>query len=249
MPASSFTSFALRWCEVSRRGFTLIEVLVATAILAIILTTVYGVVARTLQAKNRSEARADLYAAGREAILKMADEVEAALPPAREAVWFYGVPGEGRVPADAFQFVTVVRRQHSANQSRGGRALVSYSLDPMPATPNLFALRRQEEMANADLVAADPTDDAASEVPTPPPVIAAHLLDRVAGLRVRYLDPETGSWTDSWDTERDVRPGDPPPTLPAAVELVLFLADEEGGVHDFGTIVDLPLANLQPTPR
>lgn len=242
----------------SRRGFTLIEVLVATAILGIILTTVYGVVARTLQTKNRAEARADLYAAGREAILKMADEVEAALPPVRNTVFFYGVPGEGRVPADAFQFMTVVRRQYSATQTRGGRALVSYSLDAMPNTPNLFALRRQEELITPDLAgdaAADPTagssmdpEEADAETTAQPPIIAAHLLDRVAGLRVRYLDPASGSWTDSWDTEVETRAGDPLPTLPAAVEMVLFLADEEGGVHDFGTIVDLPLANLQPTP-
>jgi len=245
---------------VTRRGFTLIEVLVATAILGIILTTVYGVVARTLQTKNRAEARADLYAAGREAILKMADEVEAALPPVRNTVFFYGVPGEGRVPADAFQFMTVVRRQYSATQMRGGRALVSYSLDPMPNTPNLFALRRQEELITPDLAGdatADPTSgssmdsaeaDVDAETVAQPPIIAAHLLDRVAGLRVRYLDPVTGSWTDAWDTEVETRQGEPLPTLPAAVEMVLFLADEEGGVHDFGTIVDLPLANLQPTP-
>ena len=242
----------------ARRGFTLIEVLVATAILGIILTTVYGVVARTLQTKNRAEARADLYAAGREAILKMAYEVEAALPPTRGTVWFWGVPGEGRVPTDAVQFMTVIRRQYSAIQNRGGRAKVSYSLDPMPNVPNLFALRRQEELLRPDLsgeAAADGTDtgtagSTADEAgaPAPPPVIAAHLLDRVAGLRVRYLDPSTGSWTESWDTEGEVRAGDAAPTLPAAVEMVLFLADEDGGVHDFGTIVDLPLANLQPTP-
>lgn len=242
----------------SRRGFTLLEVLVATAILGIILTTVYGVVARTLQAKDRAESRADLYAAGREAILKMADEVEAALPPKRGSVWFWGVPGDGRVPTDAVQFMTVIRRQHSATQSRGGRAKVSYSLDPMPNAPNLFALRRQEELLAPGLSGDDEAEDTAEDVESataddagvvgPPPLIAAHLLDRVAGLRVRYLDPVTGSWMESWDTEAEVRTGDPLPSLPAAVEMVLFLADEEGGVHDFGTIVDLPLANLQPTP-
>lgn len=249
MPASSSTSCVIRRSDVTRRGFTLLEVLVATAILGIILTTVYGVVARTLQTKNRAESRAELYAAGREAILKMADEVEAALPPVTGSdVFFYGAPGSGRVPSDAVQFVTVIRRQYSAAQSRGGRALVSYSLDPMPNAPNLYALRRQEEPASQS-VAVDPTaDPAATPGAELPGIMAAHLLDHVAGLRIRYLDPNTGSWSDAWDTTAAPRAGDPPVTLPAAVEMVLFLADDEGGVHDFGTIVDLPLANLVPTP-
>ena len=73
----------------SQRGFTLLEVLVATAILGLVMTAVYGVVARTLMATQRSEARAELFADGRELVLRLADEIEGALPPSTN-VYFLG---------------------------------------------------------------------------------------------------------------------------------------------------------------
>lgn len=238
----------------SRRGFTLIEILVATAILAIIMATIYGVLTRAIYAKQHAEERADLYASGREIVLQMADELEGALPPtAGRNIGFIGLPGTGRVPTDAVQFALVIRRSFGPSARRGGRALVSYSLDPTKNPPNLFALRRQEEM----LTEAPPTDDGTDsggtgstqqDVPTPAAVRAAYLIDHVAGLRFSYLDPLSGQWVKSWDTTVQPPSGQPPIGLPAAVQITLFLADDNGGVHDFSTTVDLPLANLSPTP-
>ncbi len=236
----------------ARRGFTLLEIMIATTILAIIAVTVYGVLARALSAKNHSEERAELYASGREAVLKIAEEIEGALPPtAGRNIGFIGIPGTERVPTDSVQFDAVVRRLYGASETRGGRALVSYSLDPIPDTPSLFALRRQEQLlteaAATDLGEDDAgTADNPDAAPPPQSAFAAYVLDQVAGLRFRYLDPQTGEWTDSWDTTVQPPPGQPPRSLPGAVEVTLFLADNQGGVHDFGTIVDLPLSNLMP---
>jgi general secretion pathway protein J len=237
----------------SRRGFTLIEIMIATAILGIILMTVYGVLSRAIYAKNHSEERADLYASGREAVLKMADELESALPPtAGRDIGFVGISGTDRVPTDSVQFAAVIRRQFGPTQTRGGRAMVSYSLDPAKDVPNLFALRRQEQLLTEaqpdDLDAANPDAAAAAPAAAAPIALAAYVLDQVAGLRFRYLDPATGEWVDAWDTGADPPPGQPARGLPGAVEITLFLADNSGGIHDFGTIVDLPLANLMPTP-
>jgi general secretion pathway protein J len=238
----------------TQRGFTLLEIMVATTILAIVMVTVYGVLSRALYAKNHAEERADLYAAGRETVLKMADELESALPPsAGRNIGFVGVPGNGTVPTDAVQFDVVIRRVFSATQGRGGRALVSYSLDPLKDTPNLYALRRQEQPLMDPALDGETQDGSetdgtnGSDTPAPPAASAAYLIDQVAGLRFRYLDPQSGQWTDSWDTTVTL-PNQVVPSLPGAVEITLFLADAQGGVHDFGTIVDLPLANLVPTP-
>jgi len=242
----------------SRQGFTLLEILVATAILGIILMTVYGVLSRALYAKNHSEEHADLYASGREAVLKMADELEGSLPPtAGPSISFVGIPGTESVPTDAVQFAVVVRRQTGTSQTRGGRAIVSYSLDPMKDTPNLFALRRQEQLltespgTEADDGSGNSLggDSMNGQAATPAPsTLAAYLLDQVAGLRFRYLDPLTGDWVDQWDTNDPPPPPQPPVGLPGAVEITLFLADTNGATYDFGTIVDLPLFALQPTP-
>jgi hypothetical protein len=221
---------------------------VAVAILGIVLTTVYGVLSRAIIAKNHSEERAELYAAGRETVLRIADEIEGALPPtAGNNCIFVGTPGNGRVPTDSVLFVSVVRHDYPGTQNRGGRALVSYSLDPVESTPGLFALRRQEQLLIEP--APDETTDDSGAPPPPPQPLAAYILDQVAGLRFRYLDPQSGGWVDRWDTSGPVAPDAVPPTLPGAVEVRLFIADEEGGIHDFGTIVDLPLMALAPTPQ
>lgn len=231
-----------------RRGFTLIEIMIATTILGIIMVTVYGVLARALYAKNHSEERAELYASGREAVLKIADELEGALPPtAGRNIGFIGTPGTGRTPTDAVQFDVVVRRLYSVSENRGGRALVSYALDPLQNTRALFALRRQEQMLTE--VPADDMADGTDTLSAPAPVaLAAYILDQIAGLRFRYLNPQTGEWVDAWDTTVEVPTGQPPVGLPGAVEVTLFLADNQGGVHDFSTIVDLPLYTPPPTP-
>ena len=241
---------ATRVSSRSSRGFTLIEILVAMTILAIILTTVYGALSRALYAKNHAEERADLFAAGREAVLRMADDIERALPPyAGRNVYFIGAAGKERVPTDAVGFVMEVRRDVSGTQQRGGRAIVTYQLNPIKDRPNQFTLLRHEELM-ADQSAdqqVDPETGAALDM-APPPQMDAYLLDQVAGLRLRYMDPLTGSFINAWDTTEDQPPGQPPRELPALVEITLYLADANGGIVDFSTRVDLPLFRIPPTP-
>jgi hypothetical protein len=64
-------------------------------------------------------------------------------------------------------------------------------------------------------------------------------------LTFRYFDDFAGGWREDWDSTQE----DLLQRLPAAVEISLFLLDERGAVRDFTTIVDLPLARGQPTPR
>ena len=237
----------------SERGFTLIEVIVATAILGLVMTTIYGVLTRTLMATRHAEARAELFASGREQVMRMADEIEGALPPTR-IVYFIGEHRGSTPPTDAIGFYTIVNRAFGGGHRLGGLAFVSYSLDE--TKDGWFALRRQEELlANPGSAAGDDRfgddfDDSypSAELARPEPIInSVHLIDRVAGLRFGYIDPETGELVEAWDTstpdsENRLR------NLPGAVSITLFLADERGGIHDFSTIVDLPLARY-PTPR
>lgn len=236
----------------SERGFTLLELLVAVGILGIVMSTVYGVLTRTLMATRRAEARAELYASGREMVMRMADEIEGALPPDRQ-VYFVGQHEGGTPPADGIGFFTVVSRVLGAERRAGGLAFVTYSLDR--TEDGLFALRRVEELVSGDDGgAADPNapdagalpDAALATDPSEPVISAVHLLDRIAGLRFGYIDPENGELVDEWDTSKP-GPDNRLRNLPAAVSITLFLADEYGGIHDFGTIVDLPLARY-PTP-
>ncbi|HUI25147.1 MAG TPA: prepilin-type N-terminal cleavage/methylation domain-containing protein [Candidatus Kryptonia bacterium] len=238
----------------SERGWTLLELLVAITILAIVLTTVYGALSRTLTQKSYAEDRAELYAVGREAALKIAEDLEAALPPSPTAgISFFGISRGDRPPNDAVQFSINTHSGLRAAVLSSGRSTVSYSLVPLAENENVFELLR-DEMPFA-LTVPENDESAPADVPQPsPPMRKANLLLEksdcaeqrfcLVGMRLRYLDATTGEWLAEWDSTQQAQLN----RLPAAAEIALFLSDNNGNVHDFTTIVDLVLASAVPTP-
>ncbi|MGD9764262.1 MAG: prepilin-type N-terminal cleavage/methylation domain-containing protein [Candidatus Binatia bacterium] len=243
-------------------GFTLLELLLAIVILGLLLTTVYGTLSRTEWSKRIAEERAELFSSGRQAVLKMAGDIEAALPPpAGDRIYFRGTP-DG-VPE--IHLINMNRGGYGVNRVRPGRSLVVYSLDPLPRRRGQHALRREEYLyakmlAEADGVESAPTEEEEEAEVQAPTEQATYLLDcpdlpndlnlpgaclPVTALAFRYFDETVGDWRDEWDTTVEPTLG----RLPAAVEISLVIADEDGGEHDFNTIVDLPLSRGQPTPR
>jgi prepilin-type N-terminal cleavage/methylation domain-containing protein len=249
-----------------QRGFTLVEVLVVAMMAAIILVAVFGSVSRTMNSKGIAEERAELFATGRDAVLRMADEIEAALPPAAgDRILFRGTSGGGRTPQSSIEFVATNRGGYGMHRVRPGQIYVRYALDPIPNKAGLFALRREEFLFAALLAEADGVElaEEESEEDAAPTSMATYLLDcpefpeaiyipgsctRLVGLRFRYFDIVDQAWHDEWDTLKD--PEDPEyQRIPAAVEIALYLEDERAKMYEFSTIVDLPLGRAQPTPR
>lgn len=243
-------------------GFTLLEILLAVAIVGLILTTVYGALSRTMFSKQVAEGRAELFASGREAVLRMANEMEAALTPLSGDRNYFRGSVDGDIPT--VEFITMNRGGYGAKRVRPGRILVVYTLRPLPNRRDVYTLVREEHdfqvlLDEVDGITREPVDE---EVENPaPPSIATQLLDceelpgaidipgnctLVAGLTFRYYDDLTGSFREDWDSFQE---GDMYSRLPSAVEIRLFLLDERGAVRDFTTIVDLPLARGQPTPN
>jgi prepilin-type N-terminal cleavage/methylation domain-containing protein len=234
------------------RGFTLLEVLVAVTILGLVLATVYGALSRTLYAKGYAEDRAEMYAVGREAALKIGQDLEAALPPSPQAgVNFFGISRGDQPPDDAVQFSIMTHSGLRAISPTAGRVTVSYSLIPASENGKVFELLR-DEMPMA-ITPPDTEDDTFDVAPSTPARRATLLLDQsdcadqrfcLVGLRFRYLDAATGDWASTWDSTSQEQFG----RLPEAVEVAVYLSDNIGGVHDFTTIVDLILAAAIPTP-
>ena len=231
------------------RGFTLIEVLVALTILAILLTTVYGAVSRTIRSKDHAEASGKMNSEGREAAMHIADEIEASLSPSRVVGGVYspvfqGVGSGSGQPLDEVRFTMTMRPpfgRADGSGSSGGRVAVTYQLgqsQPMQCQPSYMLWRTQIPIQQ--LAGGQDDQNTDQEIPaTQLPVI-----DHIAGLRLRYLDGNSGQWTDSWDS---VTNEDQQGRLPLAVEVALFLYDETCMPNEFSTIVDLPLST-RPTP-
>jgi len=239
----------------------LLEVMLAVIILGLVLASVYGALSRTESSKEHAEERAELFSGGRQAVLKMANDIEAALPPpSGDRIYFRGSGGGAGTPS--VEFVMMNRGGFGTNRVRPGRVLVAYTLDPLSGIRNSYALRREEYLYSAMLAEADgvplPTpEDGQDAAPT---AQATYLLDcpdvpdelnlpgscmRVTGMNFRYYDELVRDWRDDWDSTQDAVLG----RLPAAVEIALRVADKDGAEQDFTTIVDLPLARGQPTPE
>ncbi len=216
-------------------GFTLLEILVAITILGLVLVTVYGSITRVIYAKERAEERAQLASVGREAVMRIADEIESAmLPSPTSGAVFQGASGGGAQPTDQVRFAIMSRPPFGPLGGRGGPVVVTYSLDAVAGREPVFLLRRDEV----------PLAELPPEGEEGPQPLSTMVLDGVAGLRFRYWDPYKREWVGDWDSTQP----DYQDRLPLLVEVALFLYDSERAVHDFATIVDLPLATVRPTP-
>lgn len=240
-------------------GFTLLELMLAVVVVGLLLASVYGALSRTTESKEIAEERAEMFSNARQAVLKMASDIEGALPPrSGDRIYFRSSGGSGSTPS--IEFVSMNRGGFGVNRVRPGRVLIAYSLDPIQGRRNAFALRREEYLYAAMLAEADgielpPPEEGEEEIPTSQ---ATYLLDcpnvasefnlpgscmAVTGLRFRYYDEVVRDWRDEWDSTEDAMLD----RLPAAVEIAMLVADKDGMEHDFGTIVDLPLSRGQPT--
>jgi prepilin-type N-terminal cleavage/methylation domain-containing protein len=237
-------------------GFTLLELLLAVVILGLVLASVYGGVARTASSKNIAEERAELFSNGRKAVLKVASDLEGAIPPLLgDRIFFRGNQSE-------VEFIIINRGGYFSNGLQSGRVWIAYSVEPNPGQSGTFALKREEYLYAAALAEADGT-----QVPAPPDGQDAaptsqlsYLLDcpavpddlnlpgtcmRVIGLQFRYYDDQVRDWRDEWDTTQDAEFE----RLPAMVQISMLVADKDGKQRDFSTVVDLPLSRGQPTPE
>ena len=196
-------------------GFTLLEILIAISILAIVLTTVYGIVASISGAKDRLEQEGEVYQRVRIIYDRLGREIRGVCPvggPAQKGVFRTGQDADGN---PMLELTTTATAQLGTQQT--GIALVRYSLAPDREKPAGQVLLRTEQSA---LV----SDEALRE--TGP----MRLAEGIAQMEWRFLIQ------DQWRTELDVtRDG-----LPLLVELTLTMTDSQGQTLPFRTAFDVP---------
>jgi general secretion pathway protein J len=208
------------------RGFTLLEILVASAILSLVLAALYGVFSRTLASKRLAEERADRSRSARIVLLRMGEDLQASFPFARGNARFSGETRQTTAfPEGALSFVSFAHTPVSSAGHESDLNEIGYALLPDPQAPGSYYLVRRVSL---DPGVTDPVADQSLEKEAYP------LLSRVRGLRFRFFDGHT--WREEWgqDDTRD--------KLPQAVEATLYLPDSHEEIVEFSTIVDLPLA-------
>jgi len=222
------------------RAFTLVELLVAIAVLAGISIIIYGAFSGMKRSREGVERLQDRYREGRLAMARMTRELSSAfislhapiLPSLQvEKTAFIGTTG---TPADRVDFDSFANRRIDRNSHVSDQCELSYFGSQDPDSPGTTDLVRRIS-TTLDM---DPRKGGHVEV----------LATDIDLFKLQYLDPQTGNWVDTWDTTQAVT--GQPSRLPVQVKIVLVLngGEREGYDRGQGTIrlvtkVDLPIGN------
>jgi general secretion pathway protein J len=215
-----------------RAGLTLIEVMVAMAIIAIVSTLLYTGFTQTARNKRRIESEMERHNEIRMGLERMARELSMAFvsaqvnpSPALQVVntAFVGTESGGgsRIDFTSFSHQRLYRDAHESDQNE-----LSYFLadDPEDRSKNVIARREQQRIDD------DPRDGGQAQV----------LIHDVTGFELSYLDPQTGEWLTTLDT---VQGAMQPNRLPSQVFIKVTVPNVrgQGPEQSFGTRVTLPL--------
>lgn len=217
-------------------GFTLLEVLVASAILSLLLAALYGVFSRTLASKRFAEERATRARAARLVLLRIGQDLQAAFPPLSGRFHFTSETHRTEAfPEDSLAFLSLAQASLGGADPAGDLYEIAYALVPDPDSLSQRTLVRRVTL---DLAVRD------AAIARQPPDEAYPLLSQVRGLRFRFFDGR--HWREEWGQD------DTQGTLPQAVEVVLYLVASgpatlrRGEPHEevvtFSTVIDLPVA-------
>jgi general secretion pathway protein J len=193
---------------------TLVEVLVAVTILAIISTVVFGGFSQTMRNKRRIEEQADRAHVIRVAMERMVSELSMAYVSAHRPVdpslqmmntCFIGGRGRRghRLDFTSFSHRRLYRDAHESDQNE-----ISYFLTEDPNQRDRLVLARRQQ----NRIDADPQRGGTIQV----------LVEDVIDFQAEYLDPTTNLWVESWDTQNLT---DQPNRLPSQVKLMLTVRD------------------------
>jgi general secretion pathway protein J len=224
----------------AERGFTLIELLIATGVLAAICMLIYTAFAGMRSSKEGVERIDDRIHEGREALRRFTQELSSAyismhrpLDPTLVVVKtaFIGTRG---TPADRLDFNSFSNRRFDKNSHESDQCELSY-----------FGLADRKQSGVTDLVRRiSPRLDIKPERGGRVEVLATDI----DLFKLRFLDPLTGSWADTWDSTDTVTHTN---QLPIYVHVKLVL---NGGRRSFvgrgqGTLTfetKIPIQMYQP---
>jgi len=173
----------------ARAGFTLLEVMVALAIVALVIGLVYGSFAGTAESKDFIENGNEVYHQGRWAMDKMEADLSTSFLNTRANSYtlFYGVNREGaeNLPNDELHFTSYNHVKYNPTAQESDQQEVSYFVAENPDTGEMTLYRREDPNVDQD-------NTAGGEV--------YELATGVIAFNIRYYDGT--QWVDDWDSRK-----------------------------------------------
>ncbi len=174
------------------RGMTLLEVLVSLGVMAMISLLIYGAFDSISRGRRGEALRADRARQGRDAVERIAREVQGAflslhqpLSPAMQTRMTAFIASNG-ASYDRVDFTAFAHRRVERDVRESDQAEVGYFVVPDPDVDGKMDLVRREQ-APIDF---DPKRGGVVNV----------LAEDVESFDLKYLDPLTGQWVESWDS-------------------------------------------------
>lgn len=174
-----------------RRGFTLLEVMIALALVTILSGLVYASFHPTYEAKELVEKQADNYHGLRLAMGRMTREISQAFLSDRfDAKRYRERPthfvGKHSGDKDTLRFTTFGHERLFEDAKESDQAVVEYRIDRDPEDPSRDALIRR-----VNTVIDDRPEDGGRETV---------LATNIDGLLFEYWDVKKKDWVTEWDT-------------------------------------------------
>jgi len=205
----------------SHRGFTLIEVMIAISITAVIAAMTLGAFQRAQALRQAVEEQDERVSGARTALSRMAREVSAAFISEHydrrrfrdRPTIFKGRDGGDR---DSLLFATMAHVRGMRDARESDQMVVEYSVDADPDAPGEYALFRREK------IRIDEEPDRGGS--------RALLLRHVTGFDVTYWDWQKQEWAREWSTAPGERL-----LLPTRVRMKLTVRFPDGKEKSFET--------------
>ncbi|MFI5297419.1 MAG: type II secretion system protein GspJ [Polyangiales bacterium] len=172
----------------AQRGLTLIEMMIAVSVLSLISILIYGAFSAMSTGKTRAAILSERFRLGRLAMTRMSRELgmsylsgHAAATPALTARVTAFLGTSRRVDFNAFAHRRLIKDAHESDQCE-----ISYftGTDSVVSTQTNL-LRREQTIID--------------DVPGKGGVVNV-LVDDVETFSLKFFDPLTGLWTDTWDS-------------------------------------------------
>ncbi len=208
------------------KGFTLIEILLAVLILAVVLTTVYASYTGTFRLIDETETDAEIYGMARCALKRMTLDIEAVARWKESFVFAATENQRGESDFTALEFRSGAHVAFGTNEPPAGVATIRYTVEKTDEEGG-FALYR------SDSLSIDPARDDA-------PPLKYMLCDRIENVTYTFYD-EKGEKHETWNSIDG--PEAQRKKAPAIVEIRLFLVNEKNpdSPHLFMTAVRVRL--------
>lgn len=209
-------------------GFSLLEAVVAIAILGFITMASWFTFEGIVKLKEASDATSDAFASGRIAMARISRELGMVFltrnpnldgEPRFQTV-FRAVNDEA---GDALHFATFSHNRLYRESVEADSTEISYFVDDDDDSPGLKVLLHREAARIDGL----PEEGGPVEV----------LARRVQSFQLRFYDKDKDEWKDEWDSEK----AEFMRRIPRAIEVTLVLMDDEGVEHPYSTIVLPPI--------